>query len=206
MSKKRRRNQIEEVPAARPDLLNLSSANVSLVAGTTESISSGETRRSNKIAYLKTNWLLIGIIAFLSLGAFGAGMKYLEDAAKLERASNKPNDGEQSLFSKLNPFTAAPVPTATPTPLPLSKEYIYAGSKLLAVEDAGANAAPPTDLAIWRPSTGTWWVLGGQGSQQVSQGWGTNGDIPVQGDYDGDGKTDFSVFRPSKNTWYIVKS
>src|SRR2546430_1867269 len=36
--------------------------------------------------------------------------------------------------------------TTTPTPQ-LSKEYIYAGSRLLAVEDANANAAPPTDLA-----------------------------------------------------------
>jgi len=38
--------------------------------------------------------------------------------------------------SSWNPM-AAPLPTATPQ---LSKEYIYAGSRMLAVEDAGANA------------------------------------------------------------------
>ncbi len=92
--------------------------------------------------------------------------------------------------SSWNPF-AAPLPNPTPQ---LSKEYVYAGSRLLAVEDANANAVPPADLAVWRPSSGDWWVLGGQGSQQVTQNWGANGDDPVEGDYDGDGKTDFSVY------------
>lgn len=104
--------------------------------------------------------------------------------------------------SSWNPF-AAPLPTPTPQ---LSKEYIYAGSRLLAVEDAGANAAPPADLAVWRPSDGTWYVLGGPGSQQTFYGWGTAGDVPMPGDYDGDGKTDFAVYRPSTSYWYIVHS
>ena len=97
--------------------------------------------------------------------------------------------------------------SALPIPTPqLSKEYIYAGSRLLAVEDANANAAPPADLAVWRPSTGTWWVMGGSNSQQVTQSWGTSGDKPVPGDYDGDGKTDFSVFRPSTGQWFVLQS
>lgn len=107
-------------------------------------------------------------------------------------------------------------PLAAPLPNPTSqhsKDYIYAGSRLLAVEDANASASPPHDLAVWRPSTGTWWVLGSQG--YTSQQWGlpcnpptppTDCDRPVPGDYDGDGKTDFSIFRPSTGYWWIVKS
>jgi spore coat protein A, manganese oxidase len=108
----------------------------------------------------------------------------------------------QNASSSWNPI-AAPLPNPTPQ---LSKEYVYADSRLLAVEDANANAAPPADLAVWRPSTGTWWVMGGQGSTPVTQGWGLPTDKPVQGDYDGDGKTDFSVFRPSTGEWYVLRS
>ena len=104
--------------------------------------------------------------------------------------------------SMWNPL-AAPLPTATPQ---LKTEYVYAGSRLLAVEDANANAAPPADLAVWRPSDGNWYVFGQAGSQQTIATWGTSGDTPVPGDYDGDGKTDFSIFRPSTNTWWVYYS
>lgn len=103
-----------------------------------------------------------------------------------------------------NPF-AAPLPTPTPQ---LSKEYVYAGSRLLAVEDANANGAWPADLAIWRPSNGTWIMYDAllRGGEGTGYQWGVAGDVPVQGDYDGDGKTDFSVFRPSNSTWHVIDS
>ena len=104
--------------------------------------------------------------------------------------------------SSWNPL-APPLPGPTPQ---LSREYLYSGSRLLAQIDAGAQEAPPADLAIWRPSNGQWWVMGGQGSQQVTYAWGTTGDKPVPGDYDGDGKTDFAVYRGSNQTWYILQS
>ena len=98
---------------------------------------------------------------------------------------------------------AAPLPTPTPQ---LSKEYIYAGSRLLSVVDANAQEAPPADLAVWRPSTGGWWVMGGQWSLQVTQNWGSSGDVPVQGDYDGDGKTDFAVWRKEESAAWCRRS
>jgi hypothetical protein len=60
-----------------------------------------------------------------------------------------------------------------------------------------------TDVSIYRPgrpSPGQWFVEGGP-----SAFWGTAGDIPVPGDYDGDGdgKADIAVFRPSTGTWFV---
>jgi hypothetical protein len=138
----------------------------------------------------------------------GAGLKYLEEDAQRQKLlrSNHPLTAErkdESLLNSLNPFLPDPTPAPTPQ---LSKEYIYAGSRMLAVVDANATEVPPADLAVWRPSTGYWYVLGAQGSQQTSVQWGSSTDKTVPGDYDGDGKTDFSVFRPSAGAWYIVRS
>jgi hypothetical protein len=149
----------------------------------------------------------IGVVAvclFLSLAAFGAGLKYLEESARQQKfnAKNSSNKENASLLNSINPFVEPPLPTATPQ---LSKEYIYAGSRMLAVEDKNASALPPADLAVWRPSSGYWYVLGGQ-SVQWGATFNTVADIPVPGDYDGDGKTDFSVFRPGNGTWYVSNS
>jgi hypothetical protein len=146
----------------------------------------------------------LAVCLFLVVGVFGAGLKYLEDSARQQKlnAKNSSNKENASLLNSVNPFLPDPTPTPTPQ---LSKEYIYAGSRMLAVEDKNASAVPPSDLAVWRPSTGYWYVLGGQSVQ-----WGATlnnvADIPVPGDYDGDGKTDFSVFRASAGAWYIVRS
>jgi hypothetical protein len=55
-----------------------------------------------------------------------------------------------------------------------------------------------TDIAIYRPSNGGWYVRNGAGAT-----WGTSGDIPVPGDYDGNGTTDIAVYRPSNGGWYV---
>jgi FG-GAP-like repeat len=148
-------------------------------------------------------WPVVGISTFLVISVFGASWKYLDEDAQRQKSVNGANKQNQSLVSRFNPL--APPPTVTPTPQ-LSKEYIYAGGKMVSSIDAGAQEVPPGDIAVFRPSSGVWYILGGPNSAQTSQTWGTSGDMVEQGDYDGDGKTDFAVFRPSTNTWWILRS
>lgn len=154
------------------------------------------------------------VIGMLGLGTFGAGLKYLDDHAKrtvaARQSAAKSYPPEEGILEKINPFVPPVMPAPATSAPQLSKEYVYAGSRLLAIESDNGSAALSADLAVWRPSTGVWWVMGGTGSQQVSQNWGSNGDKPVPGDYDGDGKTDFAVFRPDSNAhtgiWYVFYS
>jgi alpha-tubulin suppressor-like RCC1 family protein len=67
-----------------------------------------------------------------------------------------------------------------------------------------------SDVAVYRPSTGTWFSLNsskGNASYQAL-GWGlqAQGDMPAPGDYDGDGIVDPTVFRPGTGTWFILES
>ena len=163
------------------------------------------------LAFMRAHKVIAALIALALFTVTALGLKYLDEDAKRKLRAGVPgvssphvSKGSSSWLDSVNPFMPAALPSPTPQ---LSKEYIYAGSRLLAVEDANANAAPPADLAVWRPSTGYWYVLGGvPGSQQTFYPWGLPTDKPVPGDYDGDGKTDFSVYRPSTTEWYILNS
>ena len=77
----------------------------------------------------------------------------------------------------------------------------------IAVSYGACNSNPTCDLA------GTWWILPTGGANHTITRFGIpfnqqgmSGDLPVYGDWDGDGKTDISVFRPSNNTLYALSS
>lgn len=59
------------------------------------------------------------------------------------------------------------------------------------------------DIAVWRNSTGFYYIRNSLGGQRWQQ-WGQPGDTPVPADYDGDGRTDLAVFR--SGAWYILES
>jgi hypothetical protein len=62
-----------------------------------------------------------------------------------------------------------------------------------------------TDISVYRPSTGAWYLLQSQAGF-VTYGFGAIGDRAAPADYDGDRRTDIAVFRPSTGTWYVMRS
>jgi phospholipase C len=72
--------------------------------------------------------------------------------------------------------------------------------------DFGGDGA--TDLAIYRPATGEWFVF------ESATGFSTStfgspassgvGDVAVPADFDGDGRTDLAIYRRSTGQWFIL--
>ncbi len=65
-----------------------------------------------------------------------------------------------------------------------------------------------TDVALWRPSSGNWYLNTSTSAPRIQFDWGRESlhDVPVPGDYDGDRKTDIAVWRASEGNWYIIRS
>jgi len=69
-----------------------------------------------------------------------------------------------------------------------------------------------TDIAIYRPGTGQWFILKSSSGYSYSDcmvvTWGnlSFNDQPIVGDFDGDGKADIGVYRPGTGQWLILQS
>ncbi len=61
-----------------------------------------------------------------------------------------------------------------------------------------------TDYAVFRPSTGTWFIQPNGAGAATGRAFGASGDRLQPVDYDGDGKTDLGVYRAG--VWYWVRS
>lgn len=60
-----------------------------------------------------------------------------------------------------------------------------------------------TDRAVYRDSTGYWYIRRSSDAGWFVMRFGLTGDKPVVADYDGDTISDIAVWRPSDGNWYI---
>jgi peptidase C25-like protein len=93
-----------------------------------------------------------------------------------------------SVAPSLTPFIVTPTPIPAPTPVHL----------VVDCDDYDGDGY--TDYALYRPSTGEWFIDG------ITEGvvWGGNaGDIPVAGDYNGDGTADIAYYNRFSSQWYV---
>lgn len=154
------------------------------------------TRRSRKrrAARISISRSFLIVLTLLSAAAAGfAGLGFPELRPGVER-----------LYAALGEWFGQS--NGSEAQLLLSREYIYADSRLLAVDSPGQVSGNPSDLAVFRPSTGTWWTMNGITASVSAQVWGVASDTPVLGDFDGDGNTDFAVFRGSDGSWWVLRS
>jgi hypothetical protein len=84
---------------------------------------------------------------------------------------------------------------------PNGQGAVYAFGQPAVVADFDGDHT--ADVSVFRPSTGTWYLLQSQAGFTGVQ-FGLAGDLIVPADYDGDGKTDVAIFR--NGTWYWINS
>ncbi len=63
-----------------------------------------------------------------------------------------------------------------------------------------------TDISIFRPSNGEWWLSRSSSGGNYAAQFGNSSDRIVPADFTGDGRADIAVWRPSSGEWFVLRS
>ncbi|MBS1792207.1 MAG: VCBS repeat-containing protein [Acidobacteria bacterium] len=85
-------------------------------------------------------------------------------------------------------------------------DFIYGEPRAEQFHEKDFDGDGFADASIFRPSTGTFFILNSGSNTFNVFSFGANGDIPVSGDFDGDSRADVAIFRPSTGEWWVNRS
>lgn len=85
-------------------------------------------------------------------------------------------------------------------------DFIYGEPRATEHHPSDFDGDGTSDLAVFRPSSGTWFLINSGSNTFSGIQFGAAGDVPIDGDFDGDARNDIAVWRPSTGAWFILNS
>lgn len=115
-------------------------------------------------------------------------------------------------FEVFRPSTSTWYSLSSGTKEPLSAMQWGLATDVLVPADYDGDRK--TDIAVWRPESGVWYIRRSSDDSLLIVQWGkatvhpygVMPDVPVPADYDGDGQADIAVWRPDTGIWYVLNS